>query len=106
MLIEGSIFNGTIVLDELTALPDGTRVRIEPIPAAPTATPVRQPIASLQAVKEKLARGRDNPPSPGPTLAETLAPFIGCLDGLPEDAAANHDQYVRNGLPKPTGANS
>ncbi len=111
MFLEGSIFNGAIVLDESTTLPDGTRVRVEAIAApaptadaAPSATPARKPIASLRAVKERLARERANPtPAAGPTLAEALAPFIGCLDGLPEDASVNHDYYIRHGLPKSTG---
>ncbi len=34
-----------------------------------------------------------------PTLAERLQDFIGCVDGLPEDAALNHDHYLY-GAPK------
>ena len=91
MLFEGSILGGAIVLDSPADLPDGTRVRVEPV-----AAPGRQPIASLQAVKEKLER--ENPPPAGPTISESMAPFIGCLDGLPPDAATNHDYYIRHGL--------
>jgi len=68
MFLEGSIFNGAVVLDESATLPDGTRVRIEPVETHA----VRQPIACLQTIMEKLARGRDSP-EPGPTLAEALA---------------------------------
>ena len=91
MLLEGSVRNGSIVLDEPSALPDGTRVRIEEIPAA---VPARVPISSLQAIKEKLARERDNPPPPGPTLADRLKDFIGSVDDLPEDASTNLDHYL------------
>ncbi len=96
MLLEGSVQNGSIVLDEPSALPNGTRVRIEEIPLVP---PARVPIASLQAIKEKLSRERDNPPPPGPTLAERLKDFIGSVDDLPEDASINLDHYL-NGHPK------
>lgn len=107
--LEGSIHNGAVVFDEATDLPDGTRVRVEPIAESPPppailppgATPGRKPIASLQAIKARLTRERDNPSLRrlGPTLAEALAPFIGCLDGLPEDASTNHDYYIRHELP-------
>ena len=33
------------------------------------------------------------------TLAERFAPFVGCLDDLPEDLAAQHDHYL-HGTPK------
>jgi hypothetical protein len=68
MLLEGSVLNGTIVLDTPANLPDGTRVRIEPV-VAPAKTP-------------------------GPTLAERLKDIIGAVDNLPEDAAANVDHYL------------
>jgi hypothetical protein len=36
---------------------------------------------------------------PIPTLAERMKGFIGCLEGLPADAAINHDHYLY-GTPK------
>ena len=69
MSYRGHVENGTIVLDEPAALQEGAEVRIEVI----------QP-------QER-------------TLAERFAPFVGCLDGLPEDLAAQHDHYV-HGTPK------
>ena len=109
MFLEGQLEDGRVVLDAPTDLPNGTRVRVEPVPLlvdpppkkAPASTE-RKPIACLQEIKAKLARDRENPPPPGPTLAERLAPFIGCLDGLPPDASTNHDYYIRYGLPRLT----
>ncbi len=97
MSLEGSILDGAIVLDDRADLPDGTRVRIEPVPApspVSVGTPGRKPIASLQALKETLERERENPPPPGPTLAERLKDFIGAVDDLPEDASVNVDHYL------------
>jgi hypothetical protein len=104
MLLEGHVENGQIVLDSPAALPDGTRVRVEAISAAPSvgAPPVAvgKPIDSLQAIKERIARERSNP-APGPTLAERYKIFLDHQLELPPDAAANHDFYLQHGLPKP-----
>ena len=70
MVYRGHVENGVIVLDEPAELPEGAAVRVE---LAEEAT--------------------------GPTLAEKLALFIGCLDGLPADSAENHDHYLY-GVPK------
>ena len=93
-MFEGSILDGAIVLDSPADLPDGTRVRVEPV-----AAPGRQPIASLQAIKEKLKRERENPPPAGPTLAERMKDFIGHEVDLPADAASRIDYYLAHGLP-------
>ncbi len=103
MLLEGSILDGAIVLDDRADLPDGTRVRIEPVPAPlapPAGPPGRKPIASLQALKEKLKRERENPSPPGPTLAERMKDFIGHEVDLPADAASRVDHYLVHGLPR------
>jgi len=73
MAYRGHIENGVAVLDESADLKDGTRVRIE------------------IAADEEQPRGR--------SLAERLAPIIGKAQGLPEDAAENHDHYLY-GAPK------
>ena len=70
MQLEGVVQNGVIVLDNGTALPEGMRVRIEPVP-------VEKP----------------------KTFGERYAKFRGCLSGLPADFAAQHDHY-RLGTPK------
>jgi hypothetical protein len=70
MTYRGHVKNGVVVLDEPAELPEGAEVRVE--------------------LAEDAA---------GPTLAEKLAPFIGCLDGLPSDFAENHDHYLY-GVPK------
>ncbi|MCI0334791.1 MAG: hypothetical protein L0228_16380 [Planctomycetes bacterium] len=76
MTLHGHIQNGTIVLDENTALPEGAAVQVQIVfPPKPDTT------GEL------------------PTLAETLKDFIGVLEDLPEDAATNHDHYLY-GTPK------
>ena len=69
MSYRGHVENGAIVLDEAASLQEGTEVRVEVI----------EPRAK--------------------TLAERFAPFVGCLDDLPEDLAAQHDHYL-HGTPK------
>lgn len=70
MAYRGHVENGVVVLDGPAQLPEGAAVLVE---LADEAT--------------------------GPTLAEKLAPFIGCLDGLPSDLAEDHDHYLY-GVPK------
>ncbi len=70
MELEGVVQNGVIVPDDATALPEGTRVSIAPLPAS----------------KSK-------------SLGERMARFKGILHGLPTDLAAQHDHY-RLGTPK------
>ena len=72
MSFTGVIQEGKVVAAGPIALPDGTKVRIEPEPAA-----VGQ----------------------GPTLAEDLREFIGAFEGLPRDLAKNHDHYL-HGAPR------
>ena len=78
MTYRGTVCNGVVRLDTPTELPDGTEVEV---------TPVAAPKPSGEAEEHV------------PTLAERLAPFIGCLDGLPSDLAENHDHYLY-GVPK------
>lgn len=70
MELEGVVQNGVIVPDDATALPEGMRVSIAPLPAS----------------KPK-------------TFGERMARFKGILHGLPTDLAAQHDHY-RLGTPK------
>ena len=70
MQLEGHVSGGVVVLDDATALPEGTRVRIEPIAA----------------------------PAP-PTLASKFKNVIGQATSLPADMAAQHDHYI-HGSPK------
>jgi hypothetical protein len=64
MHLEGHITGGVVVLDDATSLPEGTRVRIEPIPPAL------------------------------PTYADKFKNVIGKASSLPEDMAAQHDHYI------------
>ena len=66
----GQIRGNVIVLDAAPDLPEGTRVKVVPIP--------------------------DKAASP---LGEMLLSFAGCVRGLPDDMAENHDHYLY-GTPK------
>lgn len=71
MLLEGTVVNGQVVLDDAPSLPDGTRVEVS-VKTAPKTTE--------------------------PTLGFMLK-YAGMADDLPADMAANHDHYL-HGKPK------
>lgn len=71
MTLQGTVVNGTIVLDEPSALPDGSRVEVE----------VKTTVKAVSALGEKLLK------------------HAGKAQGLPEDMAAQHDHYL-HGTPK------
>ena len=71
MMLEGTIRNGTIVLDQPPALPDGKRVQVEIKLVAKAASP----------------------------LGEMLLRHAGKAVGLPEDMATQHDHYL-HGTPR------
>ena len=70
MLLEGTIKNGTIVLDQPPSLPDGERVEVE-----------------LKAIAQAQ-----------PTFIDLLE-FADCMPDMPADFAAQHDHYI-HGTPK------
>lgn len=78
MTYRGRVKNGVVELDERATLPEGTEVDVTPVQPAHTPGEEERRI---------------------PTLAERLAPLIGCLEGLPPDLAENHDHYLY-GAPK------
>jgi hypothetical protein len=69
--LDGTVLNGTIVLDQPQMLPEGVRVAVTVI---------------------------DNPGKNMPTL-QGLLKLVGTLDDLPADFAAEHDHYI-HGTPK------
>ena len=71
MVFQGHIENGVAIFDEQVALPDGMKVRIEPI--------------------AEMSRK---------TLAERFKNIIGAARNRPDDMAENHDHYL-HGTPKP-----
>ena len=74
MTVQGTVINGTIVLDHAAQLPEGARVAV-----------VFDEQAAAQA--------------PGkPTLAFLLK-YAGSIKDLPADFAAQHDHYI-HGTPK------
>ena len=70
MVLEGTIRNGTIVLDHPPVLPEGARVEVVVKPTA------QEP----------------------PTFIDLLE-FAGCMPDMPPDFAAQHDHYI-HGTPK------
>jgi hypothetical protein len=70
MELEGVVQNGVIVPDDASTLPEGTRVRISPVPQE----------------------------TPRP-FGERFSQFRGVVSGLPADLAKQHDHY-RLGTPK------
>ncbi len=71
MVLEGTIRNGTIVLDQPPVLPEGSRVEVVVKATAQEASP----------------------------LGEMLLRHAGEAVGLPEDLAAQHDHYL-HGTPR------
>jgi hypothetical protein len=71
MTYSGHIENGRVVFDAVPGLPDGTQVTV--------IVGSQQPAVDDEDV---------------PTIYEQLAPFIGKIDGLPEDASINVDHYL------------
>jgi hypothetical protein len=75
MTYRGIVKKGVVVIEEGAALPEGTEVRIEPIPQG----------ESLSVE--------------GPTLAEQFNDVIGTVPDLPADMAENHNHYL-HGAPQ------
>jgi hypothetical protein len=74
MTIEAFVENGQIVLPSPLNLPDGTKVRVEPI----------------EIGRERSGRTGGN----APTLYDRMKPVIGIADDLPSDASRNVDHYL------------
>jgi hypothetical protein len=79
MQLEGVIVNGRVEFVTPADLPEGTRVRVEPVQAEPTAPPTPE-----------------TPPTEKPLspLAKRLLALAGKAKGLPPDMAKNHDHYI------------
>ena len=71
MLLEGTVRNGTIVLDQPEAFREGTRVKL-----------------SVEPTEED-----------GRSLRDFLLKHAGTIAGLPSDMAEQHDHYI-HGIPK------
>ncbi len=80
----GEIRNGVVVFNPAAPLPDGTKVRVEPVERLETLTsgPALDPIAGTRRMPLASAR-----------TAEEIAP------PLPSDLAENHDHYA-HGKPR------
>jgi hypothetical protein len=75
VVINGVVKNGVVVLEQGSRpLPDGTRVKVEFVPA-----PLEKP--AVPSGEEKL-------------LGDEIMKFAGCMKGLPSDFARNHDHYI------------
>ena len=82
MLLEGTVINGTIVLDGGEKLPEGARVEVA--------------LKESEACSHEKVPKRPRAASP---LGEALMKLAGTAVGLPEDMAAQHDHYL-HGTPK------
>jgi hypothetical protein len=77
MVYRGHVENGLIRLEGGPALPEGILVEVRLLAEDPA-----------RAGEEDV-----------PSICETLKDFVGKAEGLPPDAALNHDHYLY-GLPK------
>jgi len=77
MTVRGHMQDGVVVLDGPVEIPEGTEVEVRPVP-------------SVEQV------GQDDE---GPSLLEQFGDLVGSVEGLPPDAAENHDHYLY-GVPK------
>lgn len=113
MTMTGHVHDGKVILDAPAPLPDGTPVRVEPVPngaAAPAngaapLPPIINPINGKpypsyipREMAERMRRldSGEEPIPEGPTWYERMKPLIEAAGdlGLPEDAALNHDHYL------------
>lgn len=78
--MEGIVQNGVVVLGAGIRLPEGTHVRVEPIPTPST-------------------NAGEMTPQEGEGSLKWLLDFAGIADDLPTDMARNHDHYL-HGAPK------
>lgn len=90
MSLEGVIVNGQVELESPAGIPDGTRVRVEPI--APLIPPDLRS-NWLEAARKERA---DKSPT---ELSNVLRSIAGTVHDLPTDFAAQHDHYI-HGTPK------
>jgi len=77
MTYRGRVKNGVVVLDTPGGLPEGAQVEVRLVEQTGEAPTVQE----------------------GPALYERLKSVVGKAEGLPPDAAHNHDHYLY-GLPK------
>ena len=88
MTYRGKVKNGVVVLDEPSAIPDGSAVVVRAL--KPTAA--RSPRGRTKGRSVRRGKGAE-------TLLEGLKPFLGMARGLPADFSVNHDHYLY-GTPK------
>ena len=87
----GHFSNGYIKLDDSVSLPEGTPVAVEVLSVGD-----EQKSSVIGNAEEGAS---ENPPGDSPTIWAKLRALAGTAEGLPSDAAKNHDHYLY-GLPK------
>ena len=95
MLLEGTIRNGTIVLDQPPSMLEGSRVEVDIKPAANPTQLSAEEFRALGRVEVDI----ESAAKPSSSLGEMLLRHAGKAVGLPEDMAAQHDHYL-HGTPK------
>jgi hypothetical protein len=73
MILEGTVVNGAIILDQPHDLPEGARVEV--------------------ILKQQSLSGADSLSGDDASLASLLE-LAGLIDDLPPDMAQNHDHYL------------
>ena len=83
MSFEGTVVDGHVELDSPAELPNGTRVRVEPVVIEPP------PRSEGMSIPESRPDG-----TPLTPLNKALLALSGIARGLPPDMAVNHDHYI------------
>lgn len=81
MEYHGHVEKGRVILNDPTALPDGTEVRVHP---------VKQPDRRQSPAGRRTGNSARKPT----TVSRRLLRYAGCIDDLPSDAARNLDHYL------------
>ncbi len=95
MILEGTVINGVVVLDNGQSVPDGTWVSVAIKEQAES--PCDEGVGTPKD-QDSQAPARTDSESPT-TLGQRLLKLAGIAEGLPSDMAEQHDHYI-HGTPK------
>jgi hypothetical protein len=95
----GHFSNGYIKLDDSVTLPEGTPVAVEVLTDASATEPHAGDNTEVSPIGSAEQDTGENSLGDNPTIWAKLRALAGTAEGLPPDAARNHDHYLY-GLPK------